>query len=277
MSVPNSSVPNNQTAVSGSSTVLAITVHGWGGSPRSWDPVAFPANWIVTPYTLPGHDTRRDDGPFEIPSAGEDLTGFIIGARTARPNLPVVLIAHSMGGQLSAWVNARHPDLIDGEVVIDPAYNGLDDPDSLTDLRDVLNRLQADPYGTMHQFLGGARSKFLPEDRYEAIEADIERTNPQALPDYFLSEYFEPGAFGLIGHTREVTGLRTKPVLGFYTTAARGEAERACDPAGLPVEISVWEGGHGHFMHQEDPDRFIGETERWVDALDAVRANKAGK
>lgn len=258
----------------------AILIHGWGGSPSTWDSVPFPADWMLHRYTLPGHGERFNVEGWTIPQAGEDLAAFVRDVRGRHCNVeeaadgsdgsgrePVVLIAHSMGGQLSAWANANHPELIDGEVVIDPAYNGTDAVEDLVSMRATLAALRADARGTMREFVQGARSQYLPDKDFEAVLADIDRTNPKALADYYSSEYLEAGSFGLMSHVCEVTGRRSKPVLGFYTSPARAKAEHACNPKGMPVATHVWTGGHGHFMHLEDPRRFADETADWVDAI----------
>lgn len=256
----------------------AILIHGWGGTPSTWDNVPFPADWTLHRYTLPGHGERFNVEGWTIPQAGEDLAAFVRDVRERHCNVeeganggsgrePVVLIAHSMGGQLSAWVNANHPELIDGEVVIDPAYNGTDTPEDIASMQGTLAELRADALGTMHEFVQGAKSPYLSDGAFDNIVADIDRTNPVALADYYSSEYLEKGSFGLMSHVREVTARRSKPVLGFYTIEARAKAEHACDPKGLPVATHVWTGGHGHFMHLEEPRRFADETADWVDEI----------
>lgn len=212
-------------------------------------------------YTVPGHAARIDDGPWTIPAACEDLACFI--RRSVPDGQRVLLVAHSMGGQLSALVNAHYPDLICGEVVVDPAYGGSDAEGDHAPA--LLDRLRGDAHGTMEDFVQGAFSDFLPRSARETILDDIYRTNPVALADFYASEYLDRGAFGLLRHTAEVTGLRTKPVLGIYASQVRGRMERSVDPGQLPVDISVWQGGHGHFLHMEDPSRFADDVDAFVD------------
>lgn len=245
-------------------SLTVVTVHGWGSSPRTWSDVPWPKAWKVIDYTVPGHAVRVDEGPWTIPAASEDLACFI--RRSVPDGQRVLLVAHSMGGQLSALVNAHHPDLICGEVVVDPAYGGsAAEGDNAPAL---LARLRRDAYGIMEHFVQGAFSDFLSQSARETILDDIHRANPVALADFYASEYLDRGAFGLLRHTAEVTGLRTKPVLGIYGTQARGRMERSVDPSPLPVDISVWKGGHGHFLHMEDPSRFVGDVDAFVSRYD---------
>ncbi|NMM94120.1 alpha/beta hydrolase [Bifidobacterium sp. DSM 109957] len=130
--------------------LTVVLVHGWGSSPRTWEGIVWPEGWRILPYTLPGHGNRRDEGSWTIPSASEDLVGFI------RQSVPagerVLLIGHSMGGQLTAMVQAQHPELVLGEVVIDPAYGGDDSPAAVAQMMSQLEAMRSDPLGTLLQF-----------------------------------------------------------------------------------------------------------------------------
>ncbi|RSX49522.1 alpha/beta fold hydrolase [Bifidobacterium callimiconis] len=246
-----------------SSTTYAVLVHGWGGSPKAWDTVRFPATWTTFAYTLPGHGDRAQEGPWTIRETAEDLADYVRSVVPA--GVKPLIIAHSMGGQLSMLLNAEHPELVSGEVVIDPAYNGGDSPEELAETHRNLAELHCDPHAMMREFVKGAFGPYLNNDARRVILDDIERTNGQALVDYFASEYLDPGAFGLKRDTPNVAKRRTRPVLGFYMTDARGNAERECNPEGLDVSISLWkEAGHRHFMHMEDPERFSREVVEWA-------------
>ncbi|PJM75508.1 alpha/beta fold hydrolase [Bifidobacterium simiarum] len=248
--------------------VYAVLIHGWGGSPHSWDPVVWPKDWHVLEYTLPGHAERFDDGPWTIRSASEDLARYI---ETHVPaGHPALLIAHSMGGQLSLWMNANRPDLVAGEVVIDPAYGGDDSAEDVAQSVSTLSALRADAYGTMREFIKGAFSPYLGQEARQAIVDDIPRTNPKALADYFESEYLDDDSFGLKRDSRPMMARRTRPVLGIYRTEERGDFERENDPDSVPVEISVWGSDHGHFLHMEEPERFAGEVIAWADRIGSL-------
>ncbi|WP_240947463.1 hypothetical protein [Bifidobacterium oedipodis] len=104
----------------------------------------------------------------------------------------------------------------------------------------------------------------MPQSARDIIRQDIAATNPTAFGDYFESEYLVPGAFGLRKDTPTVAMRRTRPVLGIYGSEARGAMEREVDPQDLDVSLSVWNGGHGHFLHMEDPQRFVQCVENWA-------------
>lgn len=212
---------------------------------------------------MPGHAERAQEGPWTIRSAAEDLAEYV---RSVVPNgVRPLIIAHSMGGQLSMLLNVDHPELVAGEVVIDPAYNGGDSPEELAGTHADLAALHRDPHAMMREFVKGAFGPYLNNAARRTILGDIDRTNGQALIDYYASEYLDDGAFGLRHDTPTVAKRRTRPVLGFYMTDARGDAERDCNPDDLDVSISLWrEAGHRHFMHMEDPERFLREVVAWA-------------
>lgn len=240
----------------------AVLIHGWGSSARTWQTVSWPQAWHVHAYELPGHGARNEEGPWSIPFAAQDLLGFL------REVLPqgarAILVGHSMGGQVSMLVHAQHPELVSGEVVIDPAYNGGDSAAQIAETRRTLASLRRDPHGTMTQFARSAFSGYLGAQQRRTILDDVLRTNATALSDYFKSEYLGHDSFGLHRDTLRVARHRTRPVLGFYPSAQRGDLELAANPERLDVQVSVWGTDHGHFMHVEDPVRFSSETVTWA-------------
>lgn len=235
-----------------------VLVHGWAGSPSVWNGIDWPADWNVHAYTLPGHADRRDDGPFTIPSAAADLADYI--RRVVPAGKQALLIAHSMGGQLSLAVHANHPELVAGEVVIDPAYGAMDEEAKPEYHERFLNVMREYPTDTVLDFIEGAHSPSIPDAVWNGVLDDVRRTNPQALVDYYVSEYLAPGAFGIYDATVPVASRRTKPTLGIYPGLGRALFERSCGTG----DVTVWSGGHRHFLFLEDPRRFRDEVVGWA-------------
>ncbi|MBW3093336.1 alpha/beta hydrolase [Bifidobacterium sp. 82T10] len=239
-------------------TTYAVLVHGWAGSPRVWDGIDWPDDWNVHAYTLPGHGERRDDGPWTIPSAAEDLADYI--RNTVPAGKQALLIAHSMGGQLSLAVHANHPELVAGEVVIDPAYGAMGEEATRAFHERFLERMSDDPTKAVLDFIEGAHSPAIPGDVWNGVLSDVHRTNPQALVDYYVSEYLAPGAFGVCDQTVPVARKRTKPTFGIYPGVERARFEQSCGT----FDVTVWSGGHRHFLFLEDPRRFRDEVVGWA-------------
>lgn len=251
-----------------------VLVHGWGGSAHAWDGIRWPENWRTFAFELPGHGAHRDEGPFTIRHATDALVEYIrtVVADGRGRRIHTIVVAHSMGGQLSLLLNAEHPELLDGEVVIDPAYGAPDTPEDMAQHRADLAGLRERPYETMNRFLEGAFSPYLPDAAREAVLADVKRTNPFSLADYYYDEYLSAAQIGLVPATRLVAAKRSRPVLGIYRTEDRAAMEERLNQGVVPCRTEAWGGEHGHYLQLEMPGRLVESVTAWAGAcLPAVR------
>jgi alpha-beta hydrolase superfamily lysophospholipase len=104
---------------------IAVLVHGYGEHIGRYEHVA--AAFGERGAVVWGHDHLghgRSDGErvlvpdFEL--LVDDLHGVVTAAREAHPDLPVVMVAHSMGGMIGTRYAQRHPDELAGLVVSGP-------------------------------------------------------------------------------------------------------------------------------------------------------------
>jgi alpha-beta hydrolase superfamily lysophospholipase len=104
---------------------LVILVHGYGEHIGRYDHVAAAlgeAGAVVWGHDHAGHG--RSEGErvlvpdFEL--LVDDLHGVVTAARGANPGLPVVMVAHSMGGMIGTRYAQRHPDELAGLVISGP-------------------------------------------------------------------------------------------------------------------------------------------------------------
>lgn len=244
-----------------------VLVHGWGGSARAWDGVRWPESWHTFAFELPGHGAHRNEEPFTIRHATDALVEYIrtVVAGEGDPDAPTIVVAHSMGGQLSLLLNAEHSELLDGEVVIDPAYGAPDTPEEVAQHRADFAGLREHPYETMNRFLQGAFSSYLPDAAREAVLADVKRTNPFSLADYYFDEYLSAVQIGLCPATRLVAAKRTRPVLGIYRTEDRAAMERELNLNVVPCRAEAWGGEHGHYLQLELPERLVESVAAWAE------------
>src|SRR5262249_13233346 len=99
-----------------------LVVHGFTGSPQSMRPLAeafAAAGFTVELPLLPGHGTSVDD---MIPTSWADWSG---AAEVAYQELAsrcrrVIVAGLSMGGTLTVWLAAHHPEIA-GIVCVNPA------------------------------------------------------------------------------------------------------------------------------------------------------------
>ncbi len=104
-----------------------LVIHGFTGSPQTMRPVAdamVRAGFSVELPRLPGHGTDIEDmkqTTFPDYAATVEAAYADLAARTEK----VVVVGLSMGGTLTAWVTARHPEVA-GAVFINAAVAPLD-------------------------------------------------------------------------------------------------------------------------------------------------------
>ena len=107
---------------SGASAPGALCIHGFTGNPGSMRGVAeafAAAGFHVELPRLPGHGTHVDD---MLPTGWADWTGEVEAAyrRLAERTDRIVVAGLSMGGSLTLWTGAQHPE-VRGLVCINPA------------------------------------------------------------------------------------------------------------------------------------------------------------
>jgi len=102
---------------------IAILIHGWSSSSFTWAPVlpSLSKRYRCIAVDLPGYgeSPAPKDPPTIVGYA--DLIASLIESLTDRP---VLLLGHSMGGQISATLALRHPLLVERMVLLNPALSG---------------------------------------------------------------------------------------------------------------------------------------------------------
>ena len=109
-------------AGAGDTTLLFL--HGYGESLLTWRYLLdrVPPHYRVLAIDLPGFGlSDKPDTTYDFP-AYQRWLGDLLARRTGGP---VIVVGHSMGGQLAAGLALGHPDRIVAAVLIDPAGAGL--------------------------------------------------------------------------------------------------------------------------------------------------------
>jgi len=101
-----------------------VFLHGYGESLLTWRYVLdrFTSSYRVLAIDLPGFgQSDALDGGHDFESYERCLSDLI----RSRTNGPIVVVGHSMGGQLAAGLALKHPDRVVAAVLIAPAGAGL--------------------------------------------------------------------------------------------------------------------------------------------------------
>lgn len=101
-----------------------VFLHGYGESLMAWRLLLdrFTARYTVLAVDLPGHGlSDRPDGPYDYPALVERL-GRLLDQETRGP---VIMVGHSMGGQLATGVALARPERVRALVLIAPAGDGI--------------------------------------------------------------------------------------------------------------------------------------------------------
>jgi pimeloyl-ACP methyl ester carboxylesterase len=101
-----------------------VFLHGFGESLMAWRPLLdrFDRHYRILAFDLPGFGlSDKPAGLYDYASYLRWLDDFIARATSG----PLVLIGHSMGGQLAAGLALQHPDRVVAMVLIAPAGDGI--------------------------------------------------------------------------------------------------------------------------------------------------------
>lgn len=102
----------------------AFLIHGWASSSYTWKPIlpALSRRYRCVAIDLPGFG--RSPAPSRPPTiiGYADLVARLI--EHFSPNQPVLLMGHSMGGQISATLALRYPLLVERMALLNPALSG---------------------------------------------------------------------------------------------------------------------------------------------------------
>lgn len=243
-------------------TTPVVLVHGWAGSAESWTPIhsvweAATGHAPLIALRLPGSPGDHSGRETTVREAGQLLESVLTGLPR-----PALLIGHSMGAQVTLMAHSSTPHLVVGEVVLDPAYGG----DSTVDEMETwATQIEAEGHQALDSFFASAMSTRLPAVSQEQIRSDLSGTSVRDLARYLRSEYVDDDAIGLVAQTIVAASRRTQPVLAIHSTS-QGASVEATLPSPAGSEVELWD-GYGHYLHLEDPLRFVSTVLVWAKKL----------
>lgn len=221
---------------------VVLFIHGWGCDGRAMQRLVAQAHVHAIVPDLRGHGrTGLAATPHTIAAMARDLAELLDRRGAER----VMIVAHSMGGNVGVELAISRPELVTALVVLDPAYADPLWADAEERASDIDARGSIAVAENAHLAVApGADPALIALIRESALQTD-----PRVLIEGLRSTYLDPDSFGHIGDTVRRVNLLAVPLLALYPDLAR--AARAMS---LPVEQAVVQiADSGHFLGEEQP------------------------
>jgi pimeloyl-ACP methyl ester carboxylesterase len=244
--------------VQGESAAALVLVHGWSCDRSYWratlDP--FADRYRVVAVDLGGHgESGVQRSTWSMPAFGADVAAVVQALELSR----LVLVGHSMGGDVAVEAARQLPGRVAGLVWVDTYRNLADAEPDLARLERFIAPFRADFVTATRGF---ARRLFGPEASGELIE-QVATDMSSAPPEIALNAMWH--AFS--HQQAAVTGVGE---LALPTVAINPDNGRTdIDSLARFGVHAVLMPGVGHFPMLEDPDGFnrllAGVVQPWLD------------
>lgn len=257
---------------------VLVLLHGLGSARSTWDPLvpSLTERDRVVVKDFRGHgESSHAPGTYTLEYFAADTIALCESITTE----PVVMAGHSLGGVVAHTVANLRPELVRGLLLEDPPlYRGEEAPDEnpavafFALLRQVTTDMQAcnAPLEDYEAMLRAASSPNGAGSFAEVLGVDGTRARARGLasldPDVFLPAL---DGTGLAGAQPDATlpcpvrVLRADPALGKGFSDEDEARFRSSNPK-AKVEMVH---GASHFIHDEQPERFLLELEDLFDAF----------
>ena len=229
-----------------------LLVHGWAESAAYWDEIAAMLGHqhvvIVPALRMHGESLLQGEKPVEvsIPLLVQDMQAILTDLGMAH----CVAVGHSMGGQVVTLLAERHPFLVAGTIVLDPAYGALPDEIAAADTR-------------RREHVNSAVARFT--EQHPQISPETVRSYAGALAALYDSEYLLDDSMGAVEKTGVVLRRRRRPALAVYASDVGVQTEqRLTADAAVPPEIVQWTLGGGHHFPAAHPQAVADLIEEWM-------------
>jgi pimeloyl-ACP methyl ester carboxylesterase len=234
----------------------ALLVHGWccDASDWIWSIDRLAVTRRVVAVNLRGHGSSSAAGDdFSAERLALDLAE-VLGGR------PAVVMGHSLGGLIGAELAVLRPDLVRALVAVDPAYGLASNETPVADL--------VAAFGTEACFptLTGLFGALEGPDTAGPLRA-LHRVHANSTPQHVVARTIAAmiDDDGWYGPTAARLSQRSCPALSIFRDQAHADWDRQTF-AHEHSTTATWP-GTGHWLHQEDPDRFHALIDPWIAAL----------
>lgn len=244
-----------------------LLIHGWGCDSHDW-------TWQIGPLAA-RHRTIAPDlrghGRSTTPAHAFTPADFAHDLATLVEELelgPVIAIGHSMGAIIASVLAADYGHLVAAVVVVDPPY-GLDEVAG-ADARRFGEQLVADTsyeVALTRLGLGGSPSALSSSGLWRRRR--LLGVEHHVLAESTIAVHLGDDPLANLPATTALIGRRGVPILACHADPARAAWERQL--LDLPGSKAVSFDGCGHWLHQEEVERFNATVLEWIDALPEAR------
>jgi len=236
--------------------VLMLHGRACDGTDWSWQAPELERRYRVLVVDQRGHghsDAPR--GSYRAQVLADDAAALL---EAVAPGQAAVVFGHSMGGVVASALAVRHPELVAGLVLVDPAYTVPDEA-----IERILDGIRGP---SLVATAAATFESFYTPDTLEFLKA-WHRRRVLATPDYVMAGC----TFGVLegdeglaraSIAQDYLRQREAPRLAVYAAEPRTWLERAL-PLGESDEIHVMPGGH--FLHQQLAGEFNALMLSWLD------------
>jgi N-formylmaleamate deformylase len=228
-----------------------LLIHGIGSSGAGWDPVIDDLAEAFSPITvdLRGHgQSDKPDHGYLYPDYVKDIEGLLLALDLDNP----LIIGHSLGGILTLWWSAKHPDQAAALVIEDsPLRSGEDFRPAF----DGWLKLNALSLPELRAYYAGEYPDW-PAAMVEARSLDMASTTRAVFSELREDSLANHGSDRLA----EIEGI-TSPVLLIHGDIEAGGMVHPEDidelPRRLPQARTIRIPGGSHTLHRSSPEDFL--------------------
>lgn len=261
-----STAPENEPSNKNHSTPPILLLHGWTCDSHDWNmqiPSLLSRGHTLILADLRGHGrSSAPDTTYSFEELALDISALLQHLDLGEP---VIAFGHSLGSVLVHQLAIMSPDLVRALVLVDPVYGREPTPP------EIVEQLLSNPAEiTIGYFKAVMYTDRSPPWIRIWHERRVLGTPPHVIGRTIWELNTSPRNWCPKESTREILKDIKVPRLAFYGTllgedGAEFERSLGVDEA-KGDEVVFWQ-GHGHWLHQEDPERFNTIVDGWLERM----------
>lgn len=251
----------------GRSAGTFVLVHGWACNSNDWELIvpALLSHGRVLTVDLRGCGRSAASSPhFFLPDVTADLLSLLDHLDLS----DAIIVGHSAGAEVAVTAVVTRPTRFTACVAVDPAY-GFSGGDRER-IKSVVQRMDevepsvvAAEYFTLVEGINTPPELALSHSRTPLQESEA------TIRGIFRDFAFGPGSLHFRPSTDAALARRRVPLLAFYRNQVR--AAVGAEFATARGDVVIVYDGAGHWLHQEEPTRFVGDVTKWLSTLEGTR------